>query len=333
MAICNRCFREFNGLRRLWNFNENVLLCHQCERDIAETVGYLNKEFTSIATAGFPHDRLAQLVDFAYRHLNGLFSEAHTNPERELELVNSAAQSFLHEMLDSLRKEEFAEPAKLSNFRILCHLLTDSQRETLESRLHLTQLALQTSHGILPVLTRPDVPIKAGETCHLSINVSSYSGSDDRRHRDQGTLLVTNHRLVFLGKLRNWDIPWDKVISIKAQPPRKIQLQLLAQRGNGYYSVLEPVLVAEVLNNVAHLVRDATTATDDDQAGHTREYIPESVRVFVWRRDGGRCVKCGSQTKLEYDHIIPVSRGGSNTARNIQLLCEKCNREKGASVA
>jgi len=36
--------------------------------------------------------------------------------------------------------------------------------------------------------------------------------------------------------------------------------------------------------------------------------------------------------KLEYDHIIPVSKGGSNTERNIQLLCEKCNRQKSATI-
>jgi len=59
-----------------------------------------------------------------------------------------------------------------------------------------------------------------------------------------------------------------------------------------------------------------------------RTQIPDDVKIFVWKRDGGKCVKCGSIENLEYDHIIPFSKGGSNTERNIQLLCEKCNREK-----
>lgn len=59
-----------------------------------------------------------------------------------------------------------------------------------------------------------------------------------------------------------------------------------------------------------------------------REAIPEEVRIAVWRRDSGKCVRCESRENLEYDHIIPVSKGGSNTVRNIELLCEKCNRQK-----
>ncbi len=64
-----------------------------------------------------------------------------------------------------------------------------------------------------------------------------------------------------------------------------------------------------------------------------REYIPDHVKIFVWRRDGGRCVTCSRQERLEFDHIIPVSKGGSNTARNLQLLCERCNRKKGSAIA
>jgi len=61
-------------------------------------------------------------------------------------------------------------------------------------------------------------------------------------------------------------------------------------------------------------------------------YVPSSVKIAVWRRDSGKCVECGSKEKLEYDHIIPISKGGSNTERNIQLLCEKCNRQKAATI-
>jgi len=71
---------------------------------------------------------------------------------------------------------------------------------------------------------------------------------------------------------------------------------------------------------------------DNSTEGKPDRHIPSSVKLAVWRRDNGKCVECGSKEKLEYDHIIPVSKGGSNTDRNIQLLCEKCNRKKSASI-
>ena len=79
--------------------------------------------------------------------------------------------------------------------------------------------------------------------------------------------------------------------------------------------------------------QEESTLTDErEQTKGRRETIPDDVKMYVWNRDGGKCVKCGSQEKLEFDHIIPLSKGGSNTARNVQLLCETCNRSKGDSI-
>ena len=64
-----------------------------------------------------------------------------------------------------------------------------------------------------------------------------------------------------------------------------------------------------------------------------RAPIADEVRAFVWNRDGGRCVQCGGKERLEFDHVIPIALGGGNTARNLQLLCEPCNRAKGASIS
>ena len=82
----------------------------------------------------------------------------------------------------------------------------------------------------------------------------------------------------------------------------------------------------------ARAVRRSTPGRSGHGAQPVRLPIPERVRHEVWRRDQGRCVVCGSQERLEFDHIIPISRGGSNTARNIELRCEYHNRSKGAQI-
>jgi|APTNR8051073442_1049403.scaffolds.fasta_scaffold25603_2 hypothetical protein len=63
-----------------------------------------------------------------------------------------------------------------------------------------------------------------------------------------------------------------------------------------------------------------------------RSPIPQSVRAEVWRRDQGKCTTCGSNANLQYDHIIPVARGGATTVMNLQLLCQRCNQAKGAKI-
>jgi len=61
---------------------------------------------------------------------------------------------------------------------------------------------------------------------------------------------------------------------------------------------------------------------------HTR-LIPAAVKLEVWKRDKGRCVRCGSDDNLHFDHIIPYSKGGSSlVAENIQILCARHNLEK-----
>lgn len=60
-----------------------------------------------------------------------------------------------------------------------------------------------------------------------------------------------------------------------------------------------------------------------------RRIIPTWVKLEVWKRDGGKCTKCGSEENLHFDHIIPWSKGGSSLSPdNIQLLCGKHNLQK-----
>ena len=81
-----------------------------------------------------------------------------------------------------------------------------------------------------------------------------------------------------------------------------------------------------------NILEKINSLKDKGLNGKKRFHISQKVREGVWRRDQGRCVECGSQRNIEFDHIIPVSKGGSNTNRNIRLLCEDCNRKKSDNI-
>ena len=47
---------------------------------------------------------------------------------------------------------------------------------------------------------------------------------------------------------------------------------------------------------------------------------------------GTVCVYCGSSDALEWDHIIPLSRGGPDSPDNLVRACASCNRSKGSKT-
>jgi hypothetical protein len=61
--------------------------------------------------------------------------------------------------------------------------------------------------------------------------------------------------------------------------------------------------------------------------------IPTHVKLEVYERDKGKCVKCGSNENLHFDHDLPFSKGGTSlTTKNIRLLCMKCNLKKSNKI-
>jgi hypothetical protein len=79
-------------------------------------------------------------------------------------------------------------------------------------------------------------------------------------------------------------------------------------------------------------VANLEAAIEYTKSGPKRDPISEDVKLLVWARDGGACVRCGSKEKLHFDHIIPVDKGGGNDEANIQILCQKCNLLKSDKI-
>ncbi len=121
------------------------------------------------------------------------------------------------------------------------------------------------------------------------------------------------------------------------QAPEKVKVYEKIRNGiwvyNGVFELvdawLEQSTNRQVFKFKLHLIPDieldSPTTTELD---HTR-MIPSEVKLEVWKRDKGRCVACGSETNLHFDHIIPFSKGGTSLkSDNIQLLCAAHNLAK-----
>lgn len=69
-----------------------------------------------------------------------------------------------------------------------------------------------------------------------------------------------------------------------------------------------------------------------------RALMTSELRKKILQRDNFTCKNCGASIHeepnllLEIDHIIPVSKGGLTSEDNLQTLCWKCNRKKGAKI-
>jgi hypothetical protein len=64
-----------------------------------------------------------------------------------------------------------------------------------------------------------------------------------------------------------------------------------------------------------------------------RRAIHAQTRKAVYERDRGRCValledgrRCGSTKRIEFDHIIPLAKGGKSTIDNLRTLCRAHNQ-------
>ncbi len=68
-------------------------------------------------------------------------------------------------------------------------------------------------------------------------------------------------------------------------------------------------------------------------------HVPAAIRREVWARDQGRCTfvaangrRCEARGKLEFDHVVPVARGGRTTVQNLRLLCRAHNQFEAGQI-
>lgn len=64
-----------------------------------------------------------------------------------------------------------------------------------------------------------------------------------------------------------------------------------------------------------------------------RMYGYSDKKAYLLEREQGCCIYCGihaSKAKMEIEHVIPRSRGGTDSLNNLVLSCHACNQAKGS---
>ena len=113
---------------------------------------------------------------------------------------------------------------------------------------------------------------------------------------------------------------------------RKEYIESRADFFKNKLSIVKALTVYKYFTDVEFADLEKSKEVEKEGQEYRERLIPQKVKDAVWRRAKGKCEMCGSRMNLEYDHIVPFSKGGSNTYRNVELLCEKCNRTKSDKI-
>lgn len=106
---------------------------------------------------------------------------------------------------------------------------------------------------------------------------------------------------------------------------------------NGIFELIDSWIEDDGKRNVFKFklvaIEDIDINSSKTEFHERRRIIPTSIKLEVWKRDEGKCVECGAEDELHFDHILPFSKGGTSIKiENVQLLCARHNLAKSDKI-
>ncbi|MGW4533943.1 TerD family protein [Nocardia sp. NPDC004340] len=246
-----------------------------------------------------------------------------------LDLLRPAASEQLERVVAFALADGVVEQSTLDDFDDTAAELSLSGPlvEDLRRRLHRARLLTRLRSGELPHQPATGLHLDPDERVHLNLPAVHVRQLARGPKRTEGRLIVSNRKLRFTGPDTGIEMPWARVVSVTPAAGR-IEISATSARGGAILELADPDYAAAAMEGALRVAkRLALTPGRRD----TRS-VPPDVKAVVWQRDGGKCVECGDTHYLEFDHIIPISRGGATSPANLQILCRACNRTKGAHI-
>ncbi|MCU1643708.1 MAG: hypothetical protein JWN03_3983 [Nocardia sp.] len=314
---CPRC-----GRPRRWRVFGGPALCRECTDQVDHYLSsWRGRAERVLRTTGPQGDDWDALwAGLRYQRIDAIPARSALRPVAHDHVERLVAFAFADGSIDQQEMDAF--DAAVTVLTLDGPLIEDLRRRMQRGRM-LTRLRA----GELPVLGAAGLHLDPAEQLHLNVAAIHIRQLSRGPKLTEGRLICSNKKLRFTGPDTGTEMPWTRVVSVVAESGR-VEVAATSARGGAIFEVADPDHVAATMEGALRVAkRLALTPGRRD----TRT-IGQDIKAQVWQRDGGKCVECGDSHYLEFDHIIPLSRGGATSAPNLQILCRACNRAKGARI-
>ncbi|MFN8673108.1 MAG: TerD family protein [Candidatus Sericytochromatia bacterium] len=240
-------------------------------------------------------------------------------------------ESFLRLLLANIVSDFIVTQEEENTIKSVCSFLKPSIQiiEEIESTIYRVKELSKIRKGEVYPIDNPKIITKLSELVwYIEYNIKILKITKKDLIHYKGDLFVTSDRLLF----KSQDYPLE--ISLKNIIDLEYSGLDLYITGNTNKSTCQFKLYEgeKLLAYIEQALNKFHRKLDFSNSNKKTRTIPQTVRQEVWLRDQGQCVECLATEYLEYDHVIPFSKGGSNSTNNIQLLCRKCNLKKSDRI-
>ncbi|AWN22177.1 hypothetical protein DKM44_02130 [Deinococcus irradiatisoli] len=318
---CRRCGKVRDRFLRRIRLDQHQL-CPDCAQDLKDGLDRFRVRFQAACADGI-------MERHEWQDLQDTILLYHLNAQEALKYVRADALYLLERTVALARADGVLTNAEEAEFNRLAELLDvpDAMLNNLRAELEELRSASRIREGHLPTI-KSRLILESGEVAHLEVPATFRHVTSSKVRDIPGRLVLTSKQMHFTSNEGGWNVQYSKVLRIE-EISGGVNVELGVKKGSGLYRTERPLILAATLDALVRSYKRLLLMPQTERASRS---IPQSVKLAVWQRDQGKCVECGATEYLEFDHIIPHSKGGASSEGNLQLLCRKCNLAKSDRI-
>ena len=302
---------------------------HSSEGTIQEIIQIVDQsskiQFTRMLKKALSDGELNQ---HEIEELNGFIQRNQLNRNDLMQTAQQEIANFFHFNLAVFVSNEKILPQEEQLIQNLCRYLMPNQQlvDEINQTMQMVKRIESIKKGLVEPIQTNDIIVKNSEIVFLQQKNVRIRVS--QKEVLQGDLFITNERIILKAN-KAIETLISNIISVDLISDH-IEIIAKTKKGSGRFYIGKDANIVNAYIDQA--IRRFHRQLDLQQTTGTSRHIPAHVKNSVWVRCQGRCVECASTMYLEFDHIIPFSKGGSNSENNLQILCRSCNLEKSNRI-